>query len=108
MAHDTSNTSRRRFIRIVASGLAAAPLAGALFSHNAQATNAVGESDPIAVALKYKIDATESPDRKDKAAVCSNCSLYSGKSGAVDGPCSVFAGRMVNAKGWCTGWVKKA
>jgi hypothetical protein len=54
------------------------------------------------------MDATKASNRKDKTAVCGNCSLYSGKPGAADGPCSVFGGKLVNAKGWCTAWVKKA
>ena len=33
---------------------------------------------------------------------------FSGKAGAADGPCSIFGGKLVNAKGWCTAWVKKA
>jgi hypothetical protein len=54
------------------------------------------------------MDATKASNRKDKTAVCGNCSLYSGSPGASDGPCSVFGGKLVNAKGWCTAWVKKA
>ena len=59
------------------------------------------------MALGYKMDATKASNRKDKTA-CGNCSLYSGKPGASDGPCSVFGGKLVNGKGWCTAWVKKA
>jgi High potential iron-sulfur protein len=99
--------SRRRFIKIGVAGLAAAPLA-ALFSGAAHAVEAVSESDPTAAALGYKMDATKASNRKDTTAVCGNCSLYSGSPGASDGPCSVFGGKLVNAKGWCTAWVKKA
>jgi len=108
MTIKTSDPTRRRFIRLAASGLASAPFAGAMFSQTALAVDAVKESDPIAVALKYKTNATKAPERQDKTAMCSNCNLYTGKPGAADGPCSVFGGKLVNAKGWCTGWVKKA
>ena len=108
MTVHTFHASRRRFIKITAAGLAAAPFAGALCSGNAEAADAVSESDPIATALTYKIDATKASNRKDQTAVCANCNLYSGKPGAADGPCSVFGGKLVNAKGWCTGWIKKA
>lgn len=103
-----SKISRRRFIKISAAGLAATSFANALLSGTAEAVDVVSESDPIAAALGYKIDATKASNRTDKTAVCGNCSLYSGKPGAADGPCSVFGGKLVSAKGWCTAWVKKA
>ena len=100
--------SRRRFITISIAGLATAPFANALLSGTAEAVDTVSESDPTATALGYKVDATKAGNRKDKSALCSNCNLYSGKPGASDGPCSVFGGKLVSAKGWCTAWVKKA
>ena len=108
MPGHTSHVSRRRFIKITATGLAVAPLASALLSGTAEAVDTVGESDPTAKALGYKMDAAKASNRKDKTAVCGNCSFYSGKPGAADGPCSVFGGKLVNAKGWCTAWAKKA
>ena len=107
MTRNASHESRRRFIKIGAAGLAAAPFA-ALLNGVAQAVDAVSESDPTAAALGYKTDATKASNRKDNTAVCGNCGLYSGSPGASDGPCSVFGGNLVNAKGWCTAWVKKA
>jgi hypothetical protein len=97
-------TARRRFIKIAVAGVAAAP---ALFSGAAGAQAAVSETNPQAQALGYKVDATKAPQRKDANAVCSNCLLYSGKPGAAEGPCSIFAGGLVAAKGWCTAWNKK-
>jgi hypothetical protein len=103
----TNGTNRRRFIELTLTGLAAAPFANALLVESAAAVQQVSESDPTAQALAYKEDATKAPNRKDTSAYCSNCSLYSGKPGAADGPCSVFSGNLVTAKGWCTAWVKK-
>ena len=108
MTRCASHASRRRFIKISVAGLAAAPFANALLSGAAQAVDAVSESEPTAKALGYKMDATKASNRKDNTAVCGNCSLYSGKPGAKDGPCSVLGGKLVDAKGWCTAWVKKA
>jgi anaerobic selenocysteine-containing dehydrogenase len=108
MTQDASTSSRRRFFKITAIGLAAAPFANALMSGVAQAVDAVKESDPTAAALGYVMDATKSTKRTDKAAVCSTCNLYTGKAGAADGPCTIFQGKLVNAKGWCSAWVKKA
>jgi len=88
--------------------LVSAPFAGALLCGTAEAAEVLAESDPTAVALGYKMDATKAPNRKDKTAVCANCSLYTGKAGAADGPCTIFGGKLVNAKGWCSAWAKKA
>jgi High potential iron-sulfur protein len=102
-----SRCSRRRFIRIAAAGFAAAPLANALLSGTAHAVDKVTESDPTASALGYKIDATKAANRKDATATCENCMQYSGKKGEAEGPCAIFGGKLVTAKGWCTAWVKK-
>jgi hypothetical protein len=107
MNRDTSPASRRRFFKITAIGLAAAPFANALMSGVAQAVDAVKESDPTASALGYVMDAAKSTKRTDKTATCANCSQYSGKAGAADGPCAIFQGKLVTAKGWCSAWVKK-
>jgi anaerobic selenocysteine-containing dehydrogenase len=103
-----ASANRRRFIKISVAGLAAAPFATALLSGAAQAAETLSESDPTATALGYKTDATKAPARKDKTAMCSNCTLYSGKAGAADGPCSAFGGKLVSANGWCSAWAKKA
>ena len=103
-----SPSSRRRFIRIGVAGVTLAPLAGVLFSGAAQAVDKVSESDPTAMALGYKMDATKAAARKDATATCATCALYSGKQGAADGPCSAFGGKLVSAKGWCNAWAKKA
>ena len=100
--------NRRRFIKISVAGLAAAPFSAALLSATAQAAETLSESDPTATALGYRADATKATARKDMTATCANCSLYSGKAGAADGPCSAFGGKLVSAKGWCNAWAKKA
>lgn len=108
MTRTASHACRRRFIKISITGLAAAPLANLLLSGTAQAVDTVSESDPMAASVGYKMDATKVSNRKDSAAVCATCSLYSGQPGASDGPCSLFGGKLVDAKGWCTAWTKKA
>ena len=108
MTRSASQPSRRRFIRIGAAALTASPFTGLLLSSTVEAAEKLSESDPTATALGYKIDATKAPNRKDTSSMCGNCSLYTGKAGATDGPCSVFGGKLVSAKGWCSAWVKKA
>src|SRR2546428_12538488 len=75
MTKHAADTNRRRFIKLTVTGLAAAPLANAMFSGSAEAADMLSESDPTAVALKYKMDATKAPDRKDATAFCNNCNL---------------------------------
>jgi hypothetical protein len=108
MAYPAPDNSRRRFIKLTAIGLAAAPFANALLSEAARAADMVSESDPQATALGYKADATKAEKRTDAAALCSNCGLYTGKEGEASGPCAIFQGKLVAANGWCTAWVKKA
>jgi hypothetical protein len=77
----------------------------------AAAVSLVDEKDPVAVALGYVSDES----RVDKAKypkhaagqACANCALYQGPAGSVSGPCPLFAGKQVSAKGWCGSWVKK-
>jgi hypothetical protein len=72
----------------------------------------VDEKAIQAVALGYVADSaradkvkfsTYAPGRQ-----CSGCALYQGKAGEASGPCLIFAGKQVVAKGWCSSWAKKA
>ena len=103
MTQPASGASRRRFIKIAVAGVAT----GAAMIPAAHAAVPVKETDPQAAALGYKMDATKAPNRKDPKAFCDNCNFYSGKAGAADGPCTLFSGNLVQAKGWCTAWAKK-
>jgi hypothetical protein len=107
MDHHAPDNNRRRFIKLTAIGLAAAPFANALLSGTASAADLISESDPLAAGMKYKADATKAPERKDATAVCSNCNFYTGKAGEASGPCTLFQGKLVAANGWCTAWAKK-
>lgn len=108
MTNPVSDNSRRRFIKLTAIGLAAAPFANALLSGAAKAADMVSETDPTAASLGYVADATKSDKRKDAEAFCHNCGLYTGKAGEESGPCAIFQGKLVHANGWCTAWTKKA
>jgi hypothetical protein len=72
----------------------------------------VSEKDAQAMALGYVEDTSRADKVKFKnyiaASSCSGCALYQGKAGEASGPCPIFAGKQVVAKGWCTSWVKKA
>ncbi len=108
MANHVPDNSRRRFIKLTAVGLAAAPFANALLGGTARAADLISETDPQAAALGYVADATKSDKRKDATALCSNCNFYTSKAGETSGPCALFQGKLVAADGWCTAWAKKA
>jgi High potential iron-sulfur protein len=70
------------------------------------------ESDPIAVSLGYKHDASKVDAKKHTTYAagrnCANCQLYQGKATDAWAACAPVGGKLVNAKGWCVVWAKKA
>ncbi|HYA20911.1 MAG TPA: high-potential iron-sulfur protein [Burkholderiales bacterium] len=111
MKQSSINIHRRDFLKM--STLAAASVAIGIRAGVSGAQGAqVNESDPTAQSLGYKHDASKVDKAKfPKYAAgqsCSNCQLYQGKPGDAWGPCPIFGGKNVNAKGWCSAYVKKA
>ena len=104
-----SNPSRRAFVMTVVAGTSA--LAASRVSAQAAAPK-LEESDPQAVALGYKADASKVDKAKypQHAAtqLCSGCNFYQGKPTDVMAPCQLFAGKQAAGKGWCSAWAKKA
>ncbi len=102
--------SPRRTFLMTAFGAAS----GLALSRGALAAGVLlAETDPQAQALGYKADAvTVDKAKYPKYAAgqtCAGCQLYQGKgSSDSSGPCPLFAGKIVEAKGWCSAWVKKA
>ena len=72
---------------------------------------ALDEKDPQAVALGYVDDASRVDTSKHKnyvaGSTCAGCMLYQSKPGDAAGPCGIFPGKLVSAKGWCSSWIKK-
>ena len=101
-------TTRRHFVLFVP---AAALALLATRAASAQATK-LEETDAIAVSLGYRHDAGKADAKKFPAFAagrnCANCQLYQGKAGEAWGACGAVGGKLVNAKGWCVAWVKKA
>jgi hypothetical protein len=69
----------------------------------------VDEDAPQAKALGYRhdaatVDKTRFPNFVE-GSHCANCALYQG--GEEWGPCTLFAGQLVAAGGWCSAWAKK-
>ena len=103
--------SRRQLLQTALAGLAAVP-AATLIARDAGAVDAVSEADPTAKSFGYVADASKvvvatNPTYKPNQN-CANCYQYSGKGGAAAGPCAIFAGKLVKAKGWCKVWVPQA
>jgi hypothetical protein len=72
----------------------------------------VDEKDPQAVALGYVADAGKVDKAKyakfEAGQACANCTLYTGAAGSESGGCALFPAKQVSAKGWCSGYTKKA
>ena len=101
--------TRRTFLLAALPGAALAAVAARTAS--AQPAR-LEESDPTALALGYKHDAAKVDAAKHKTFAagrnCANCQLFQAKAGEAWGPCGAVGGKLVNAKGWCVAWVKKA
>jgi hypothetical protein len=95
--------SRRRFLKLAAGTAAVAVVVSGGLPLVARADDAphVSADDPTAKALGYVEDATATKDPKHKAGdTCANCQFYSGGATGF-GPCQLFPGKAVSAKGWC-------
>jgi len=99
---------RRRFITT----LTAAALIGAVVPRKPAAADLphLAETDPTAAALGYHEDAAKTDATKFPAHTatqqCANCNFFQG--GGEYGPCQLFPGKAVNAKGWCSAYAAKA
>ena len=101
--------SRRRFLGLLG-GVAGSALLIGLLPRTARAADLphVAESDPTAKALDYVEDASKSKNPKHKPGdVCANCQFFTGTGSSGYGPCQLFPGKSVNAKGWCVSHTAK-
>lgn len=94
------NVNRRSFLKLTGSSVIGLTLGGVAL--RAVAKDQVALDDPTAVALKYV------PVSEVEGQNCDNCQYVQGEDGEVWRPCAFFPGKVVSAKGWCAGWVKKA
>lgn len=101
--NEPANPARRALLQQAVLGLSLAPLAlAAAPTASAGETTLLGEQDAAAKAVQYVEDASRAKGA-DSGADCSNCSIY-GATGPAQGTCTLFPGRLVKAKGWCTKW----
>jgi High potential iron-sulfur protein len=103
------SVSRRTLLRNLGTAALAAS-AAALLPRRLPAADAprLDVKDPAAVAVGYvedagRVDAAKYPSYA-KGSTCENCLLLQGTSGNPYRPCDLFKGKLVSAKGWCSGW----
>jgi hypothetical protein len=77
----------------------------------ADAAPHVTPTDPMAVSLSYFEDSSKVDVKKFPTYAagqrCSTCLQYKGQASDTFGPCTLFAGKVVSANGWCKVYVKK-
>ncbi len=68
----------------------------------------VSEDDAMAKALNYKHDA-QTVDAAMRASdhYCYNCALFAGAEDDAWAGCSIFPGKAVAGRGWCSAWAPK-
>jgi hypothetical protein len=107
-------SARRRFLMTLATtgcaSLAVLPLQRSL-AQNGSSLPHLSEDDPLAKSLGYKSDASAVDKAKfptyKPGQGCAMCRFYQGTAGQEFGPCQVFAGKAVSAKGWCVSFSAK-
>jgi len=102
---------RRDVLKGALIGVADVPVT-AILGRAEAAAGPVDPNEPQAKSLGYvkdatKVDAMANPNFKP-GQHCANClQVPKGKEGGAQVPCNIFAGRMVEANGWCKVWVKR-
>jgi hypothetical protein len=102
---------RRDVLKGALIGVAAVPVT-AILGRAEAAAGPVDPNEPQAKSLGYvtdasKVDPKANPNFKP-GQNCANClQVPKGKEGGAQVPCNIFAGRLVEAKGWCKVWVKR-
>jgi hypothetical protein len=103
---------RRDLLKGALIGVATVPVSALLNRANAAATGKVDPNEPQAKSLGYVTDATTvdakaNPNYKP-GQHCANClQVPAGKDTGPEIPCNIFAGRLVDANGWCKVYVKR-
>ena len=101
-------TTRRTFLTTLPVATLALTIARTVSAQDSK----LEESDSIAMSLGYKHDAAKVDAKKFATYAagrnCANCQFYQGKATDDWAACPPVGGKLVNAKGWCAAWAKKA
>ncbi|TKC88830.1 High potential iron-sulfur protein [Trinickia terrae] len=95
--------SRRSFL------IASVGIGSSLFlAQRVFADEQLSEDDPAAKSYGYVKDASKVDKAKypsyQAGQECTNCSLYTGKTGDASGGCPLFGAKQVAAHGWCNAY----
>ncbi len=106
------NLKRRSMLKNSIFGLTAIAAASVIVPNAVYADDipVLTEDDPMAMGLGYKldtatVDATKQPKHTADQS-CSNCALFTATTGGA-GTCTIFTGKLVNEKAWCSAYAKK-
>lgn len=102
---------RRDVLKGALIGVAAVPVT-AILGRAEAAAGPVDPNEPQAKSLGYvkdatKVDAKANPNFKPGQHCASCLQVPKGKETGPQVPCNIFAGRLVEANGWCKVWVKR-
>ena len=97
-----SKIGRRGLLKGAIASLVAIPVVGISSAH---AAAAVDVNDAQAKGLGFVLDASTANPKAPAGQMCKTCALYQGND--ASGPCTIFAGKVVPAKGYCRAWAKK-
>ncbi len=97
--------SRRRFLKL-AGGVTAGLVMSATFLRRAVAAlpHLSASTNSTAKALHYTDNASNAAVRHPSMEHCMMCQHYKGNMGEAWGPCEIFPGYDVNARGWCSAY----
>lgn len=102
------NRGRRQFFTTAGCALGAAALVEVMPRvARAEDMPHLATDDPTAKALNYTENADTAAAPHQAGQACNNCNFFHGGSTGF-GPCDLFTGKEVNAKGWCAGYAKKS
>ena len=98
--------SRRRFVQ--SAGAATVAIGFGTTTIRAEELPRVNEEDTMAKALNYVHDAgTADAAKRFSDRYCNNCALYAGNADDEWAKCSIFPGKVVAGRGWCSAWAPK-
>ena len=98
--------SRRRFVQ--SAGAATVAMGFGTTTVRAEELPRVDENDTMAKALNYVHDAEKVVAAKRFSdRYCNNCALYAGTTEDEWAKCSIFPGKVVAGRGWCSAWAPK-
>ena len=98
--------SRRKFVQ--SAGAATVAIGFGSATIRAEDLPRVSEDDTMAKALNYVHDAeTVDAAKRFSGRYCNNCALYNGTADDDWAKCSIFPGKVVAGRGWCSAWAPK-